>query len=282
MKLNLLPTYVGRGRQLFLSIFIGIVMVIVSTGMSVSMIVNSKSQLERVKAQADAWKKPVDAAAAYAMKAEPIVAPVKDLVRNIKLAKAMEDHNPKYALFYDSTFPYIPGFFRITSIQATPNDASSVTLTMTGVIKTHQQYVDLMLALLRIPGATTISRSGFQPAQPFVGGVTATDQDPVTRVPGKPVLPKDRLQQLDVLIASGGVQGFQESGNFGTGIPGERGPMPGYQLVTVTVQVPGNLTTPNPRATLAASAGGGGGAVLVRGNRPGGGGGGGGAAGGAG
>ena len=144
---------------------------------------------------------------------------------------------------------------------AQPIDAGTVTLTMTGVIKTHQQYADLMLALLRIPNSGAVSRSGFTATFPIVPNVTAADPNPSTREPNKPVLPKDPLQRLDALIASGGVHAFKPTGGFGSGVQGPRGPMPDYQLVTVSVVLPGALQTPNPRSTLSVG-GAGGGATL--------------------
>ena len=265
MKLNLLPTYVGSGRQLLVGIIIGLILLLGSSAMSVMMVADSTKQLQKVKDQANSYDKPVSDAIAYAAKADEVVAPLRDIVRNINLADAMNKHNPVFPAFYDSMFPYIPGFFRITNIDARPNDASTVTLTMTGVIKTHQQYIDLMLALLRIPGATTVSRSGFTPAEPFLPPISEDDQHPSLRKPDEAPLPKDPLDRLNAMIARGGVSGYKNQGNFGDAEPGPRGPMPNYQIVTVTVQVPGNLTTPNPRAALAAGGGGGGGAVVVSG-----------------
>lgn len=264
MKLNLLPTYVGSGRNLFLGIVIGLVLLLGSSAMSVMMVSDSNKQLQKVRDQANSYKQPVDEAVAYAAKAEEVVAPLRDIVRNINLAKAMNEHNAVYPAFYDSVFPYIPGFFRITSIQGLPNDSSNVTLTMTGVIKTHQQYIDLMLAMLRIPGAKTVSRSGFKPAEPFLPAITEDEQNPSLRKPDESPLPKDPLERLNAMIARGRVTGYQNQGNFGDPEPGERGAMPDEQIVTVTVQIPGNLQTPNPRAALGAT-GPGGGAVVVRG-----------------
>src|SRR2546430_13626538 len=66
---------------------------------------------------------------------------------------------PRSTLFPYTTL-FRSQFFRINSITATPNDANTVTVTMNGVIHTAQEYADLMLALLRIPGAQAVSRSG--------------------------------------------------------------------------------------------------------------------------
>jgi len=271
MKLNLLPTYVGRGRQIVLFIVIGVLMIFVSLGVSVSMVVRAQKDLDNAKAQALAFDKPVQDAINYSNKVDEIMQPLPILVRNVELAKAMDAHNSVYPEFYKSMFPYIPGFFRITNVQATPNDANNVTLRMTGILKSREQYRELLLALLRIPGATSVVRSGFTaPGTPFLPNITEPDQDPDIVQPDKPILPKDQLQRMDVLIANANRRDPPPAGLWGLGGDGERGPMPKYQAVTVAVTVPGKLQTPNPSATLGVTGAGGGG-----GGRGGGGGGGG-------
>lgn len=268
MKLNLLPTYVGKGRQVFVAFFFGIVLTLVCAVISFQMIHSSKEQLDKAKEQSDSYDKPVAAAIAYAAAADNVAKPLGEIIRDTKLANAMMDHNDKYPIFYNHIFQYIPNFYRITSMQAVPESADRVTLTLTGVIKTHEQYAELMLAMLRIPGSGPVTRSGFTPTFPFVPNVTAQDPNPTTQQPNEPVLPKNPLSRLDALIAQGGVHQFKPTGNFGSGAPGERGPMPDSQVVTMIVSLPGDLRTPDPRATLTVL-GGGGGPVLVRGGKAG-------------
>jgi hypothetical protein len=265
MKLNLLPTYVGKGRLVYLAFFVGIVLTLVSAAISFQMIHSSKAQLDKVKEQAGEYEKPVNDAVAYAAAADNVVRPLGEIIRDTKLANEMDKHNSVYPAFYDKIFPYIPSFYRITSMQASPVSPDHVTLTLTGVIKTHQQYADLMLAMLRIPGSGPVTRSGFTPTAPFVPNVTAGDPNPSTLQPNEPALPKDPLQRLNALIGSGGVHQFRPTGNFGSGQPGERGPTPDEQVVTMIVTLPGQLQTPNPRSSL--TVGGGGGPVLVRGGK---------------
>jgi hypothetical protein len=263
MKLNLLPTYVGKGKQLTLAIVFGVMLIAASAGATVVMISNANSQLERVKEQANAYVKPIDDAIEHASKAATIIAPLQDVVRNINLAKAMTAHNPKYPDFYNSMFPMIPEFFRVTNMQVSPTDGQTVTLRMTGVLKTEEQYRDLMLALLRIEGARTITRSGFTRKTTFLPGVSEVDQNPVAPKLGEDPLPKDPLQRMGALIARANEGPFVAPRGYGGG-PGERGAMPDHQEVTVTVllQHPKyNLLVPNPSATLGVGAtrGGGGG-----------------------
>ncbi len=264
MKLNLLPTYVGKGRQVFVAFFFGIVLTLVCSAVSFQMIHSSKTQLDKVKEQAGEYEKPVADAVAYAAAADNVVKPLGEIIRDTNLANAMTEHNDHYPKFYNSIFKYIPSFYRITSMTALPVDAGHVNLTLTGVIKTKQQYADLELAMLRIPNSGPVIRSGFTPTAPFLPNVTAADQNPGIQQPNQPVLPKDPLQRLNSLIASGGVHPFNPTGNFGSGQKGQRDAMPDYQVVTMNVTLPGDLQTPNPHATLTVS-GGGGGPVLVRG-----------------
>lgn len=268
MKLNLLPTYVGRGRRLGMSIVISVIMVLGSVGMALAMKTDSEKQLAKVKDQAASYEKAVQAAAAHAAKAEGVVQPATNFIRYTNLAIAMNEHNAKYPnfydyLLYDQSIPKIPSFFRITSVTASPVDPQTVSVVMTGILKTHQQYVDLMLALLRIPTVQTVSRSPFSNPQPFTGPVTESDQIGQTIKPNQTPLPKDPLDRLDAMIARGAVTEGGDT-DFAKLDQGERGPMPGYQLVTVTLTMQGSLQTPNPRATLGGAAGGGGATLLGR------------------
>ena len=261
MKLNLLPTYVGKGKQLTLAIIFGVMLIAASVGVTVVMISNANQQLDKVKTQANQYDKPVQDAMDHAAKAAQVIAPLHDVVRNINLANAMLDHNKVYPDFYTGIFPQIPDFFRVNSVTATPVDGNTVNLRLVGVLKTQEQYRDLLLGLLRMKGAQTVTRSAFTPKFAVLPGVTATDQNPQIPDPDQPDLPKDPLQRLDALIASGQQRAFVPAPGYG-GDPGERGPMPDYQLITVTVVLTGyNLLTPNPSATLGVSTspGGGGG-----------------------
>jgi len=264
MKLNLLPTYVGKGRQLTVAIVFGVMLIAASAGITVVMISNANQQLDKVKTQAAQYDKPVQDAIDHADKAAQIIAPLQPVVRNINLANAMLQHNPVYPDFYSQIFPQIPDFFRINNIQANPIDANTVNLRMVGVLKTQEQYRDLLLTLLRMKGAQTVTRSAFTPKFSILPGVSETDQNPEVPDPDQPNLPKDPLQKLDALIASGQQKAFVPAPGYG-GDPGERGPIPDYQLITVTVVLQGyDLQTPNPSATLGVAS------TAVAGGRPGG------------
>lgn len=279
MKLNLLPTYVGKGKQMTLAVVFGVMLIAASAGVTMVMISDANHQLAKVKEQAQQYEKPVDAAIEYAAKAQPIIDQVKDVVRNTNLAVAMQEHNKVYPDFYNKILPTIPDFFRVTAIQANPanaNDPTAVNLRMTGVLKTEEQYRDLMLALLRIKGAQTVTRTGFTPKFSVLSGVSKDNPNPKAPPPGEAALPQDPLERLDALIARGRPQRSSPARGYGDE-PGERGPMPDYQQVTVSVVLKDpeyQLMTPNPTQTLGVGGGRGGGVGGgARGRRGGGGGG---------
>lgn len=251
MKLNLVPTYVGKGRQLAVAIVFGAMLFAISIGITTVMISDANRQLAKVKEQAQQFDQPVQAAIDYSNQAQPILTNLHDVVRNINLAQAMQKHNSVYPDFYASIFPYIPDFFRVVNIQANPKDDHSVTLRITGELKGQEQYRDLMLAMLRIKGAQTVTRTPYAPDFSLLPGVTADNQNPVTPPLDSRALPTDPLDRLDFEIASGREVPFTPKGYGGE--PGPRGPMPGYQEITVTIDLVDasyNLMTPNPSATL--------------------------------
>ena len=265
MKLNLLPTYVGKGKQLTVAIVFGVMLMAACAGLTSVMISDAHQDLAEAKTKATQYDKSIDDAIAYSGKAEEIITPLTTVVRNINLGNAMLDHSHVYPDFYNKMRPYIPDFFRITNEQATPTDNQTVTFRVTGELKSQEQYRDLMLALLRIPGAKTVTRSGFTPKFAILPGVTEQDQSPVAPKPGEAALPKDQLERMNALIASGAEKAFTPAKGYG-GDPGERGPTPEEQEITATILLQDpqyNLLTPDPSATLGVgsttAAGGGGG-----------------------
>ena len=111
MKLNLLPTYVGKGRQVVLALFVGVILIVVSAAFSFTMITNSHRQLAQVQAQAHDYEGPVNSAKEYAEKADNVVAPLKEITRDINLAIAMNAHND---VFLSSTTRSSP-IFQVSS-----------------------------------------------------------------------------------------------------------------------------------------------------------------------
>jgi len=250
MKLNLLPSHVSKGKSVQGAIIAALVIFVASLVATGAMIAISNSKLTKATQLASDWETPAKNAVDTSAKADVIIAKATPLIINSNLAMEMQKHNAVYPAFYNRILPYIPSFYRISSLSATPMSADSVTVSMAGVLKTHQQYADLMLALNRIPGVQTVTRSGYQVAYQIVPALSEQDQKGIAVKPGETALPDNPLDRLEALIARGGTTGYVGSGGFGSGQPGFRGAMPDWSTVRVTVVLPGNLQTPNPRQTL--------------------------------
>lgn len=255
MKLNLLPTTVSRGSGARAGILIAVIMIAVSVFASVTMAGKAQDQLKRAQANVAVMKAPSDQAIQTSSDADKILTTAAGPELNLQLAKAMTEHCSAYPDFYDEVKKYIPAYFRINSLNATPIDANSCTLTMQGVIGSFRQYATLMLVMLRIPGAQAVSRSGYQLTDVVVPGLERDDQVGRATKQGDPRLTDDALQRLDAKIASASETHFIGAGGFGVpGSPIVRGATPNEQAITVAVVVSRHLLTPNPRATLSGGA----------------------------
>jgi hypothetical protein len=147
-----------------------------------------------------------------------------------------------------------------------PLTGSDVQLTLTGYLKTPEQYKDLMLALLRIPKAANVSRSGFQTSGQYVPALTPDDQTGRPIKAGEQPVPDDPIRRLEYYQAQGSISGYTGVGGFGQGPETTaRGAMPDYSTVTVTVTFPfeypsknpvyKGLQAPDPSATLRSAGG---------------------------
>ena len=251
MKLNLLPTYVGKEKAARSAILLSAVLAIAGIGASVFMITSSRDARRKSEEDMVSWQARAAAAVAESKKADLIVQNARVLILNTNLATAMNKHNFDYIDLYNTVRKYVPGFFRLTSMSAQPAGEDSV-VTLQGVIQTQQQYADLMLALLRIPGAKSVTRSGYQIVEQIVPNLTEGSQNgrPIDR--GSAPIPDDPLARMDQLMNQPRRDGFLNQGNFGLDAPTvAKGAMPDWSLITVSVVVPKNIQTPNPRATLA-------------------------------
>lgn len=252
MKLNLVPTYVSKEGQSRNSVAIAVVLAVIGIAAAVVMIVFSGQTLAAAKSKEAEQRTRAEQADTQSKKADAMMASehAKALATNVSLADAMEKHSTVYPDIYDKVIGYIPPYFRITSMSAAPAGEGTCIITLSGVISTYQQYADLMLALLRIPGATNVSRAGYQLDAEYVPSLTPEDQAGRPIKPGQQNLPDDPLARLSALESQGSYSGYTGVSNFGGDPDLTRGPMPGSSLVTVTVTIPGNLMTPDPRATL--------------------------------
>jgi hypothetical protein len=256
MKLNLLPTYVSKEKQGRFAVVGAFLLAVVGLAGMMFMIRTSREAVQREQDRINAAKPDADRAAATSKQADQVMDQAKGLILNMNLAEAMNSHSKVYPELYDEVRQYIPGFFRISSLAAAANGPDSVTVTMTGYLKTFQEYADLMVALLKIPGAVAVSRSGFQLNDPMVPNLVPEDQTARPIRPNEPHIPDNPLDRLDLQIAQASITGFQNAGNFGSNdFPMVRGAMPNQSTVTVAVVIAGkNIQTPDPRATLAGAA----------------------------
>lgn len=252
MKLNLLPTKYEASDKSKTAFGVMILLTLAGLIVAIFLIVTSKGALQSaMDREADARTR-AQQLATESSKADSYAAntDVLSVARNISLAKAMASHNGVYPALYDKVRLYIPSFFRVTSMSASPIDDSNCTVNLTGVISSYQQYADLMLALLRIPGAKGVSRTGYVLNEPYIPNLTQTDQTGRPILPGQSNLPDDPLNRISLLQGQAKAPGYSQSGNFGGDSSLTRGATPDESLITVQVTFPYNLMTPDPEATI--------------------------------
>jgi hypothetical protein len=260
MKLNLLPTHVSKESATKVAWMATGIMSIAAVAAGIFAVGYSSTKLSEAKKRDDDAKPAYQAALDTSKKADDIMASSVVIDRNVKLAKAMNEHNTKYPDLFQEVLRYVPSFFRVNSISAAPLGADQCTVTMQGVMQSYQQYADVMLAMLRIPGATNVTRAGFTDGRATVPSLSEQDQVGYPVKPGEPPLPSDPRARLDELVAraSNPPTGFQNIGGFGQPVD-QKGAMPDWSLTTITVTLGRNIQTPNPRATLTSQGGAGGG-----------------------
>lgn len=252
MKLNLLPSNVSKGASGKTAVVISTLLFLGSVAFSIGMSVTSSKALAHNKAQVEEMRTRADAVVKTSEQAVDIIKQSDQIIRNTSLANAMIKHNAVYPDFYNRFLKYIPPFFRIISIQATPIDGSSCTVQMQGVLNTYEQYADLMLALMRHPKATSIARSGIQTNDLIVPALNQTDQIGTPIKSGESQVPSDPMARLDYYMARGKSSGYNGVGSFGTG-DGPRTAAQGYSLISVSMVIQEGLQTPDPRQTINAS-----------------------------
>lgn len=195
MKLNLLPVTVSRGAKTR-SAWVVTSLIIAGCAVGCFLIITAgegalkDANAELAQAQPDAVN-----ALAMSNEADQKILEATPYLRNTGLAKSMLAHNRAYPDLYAKVFRYIPPFFRINSITATSAGPDTAQITMFGTLHSHQQYADLMLALLR-PGSDVISvsRSGFISEDLVVPPIDTTDQVGRAKKPNDPSIPSDPLE----------------------------------------------------------------------------------------
>lgn len=270
MKLNLLPTHVSKEGQSKIAWIVMAVMSIASVGAGIFFVAQSNNELNAAKERDQNFKPYYDKVVATANRADEIMANSVGINRNIRLADAMDKHNDVYPSLYKEVLNYCPSYFRVLSISAVPLDDKACTVTMQGVIQTYQQYADIMLAMLRIKDAVNVTRAGFTDTRSVVPALNEGDQLGSPVKPGETNLPSDPQARLEELVnrASQAPTGYQGINGFGDNSE-QKGAMPNWSQITITVTLARNIQTPNPRATLTSQGGAtpsGGGASPQQGN----------------
>lgn len=237
MKLNLVPKHVAKGGQGLIAAAIGVVVAVVGIGAAVILISSASGRLATAKEAYSGKLAEANRVVETAAEADVIAQKATEIVRNQKLAEAMLNKNTAYTNLYRGVLGYVPDFFRPTSISAVPNGEAEAIITMAGRISSFQQYADLMLALMKIPGAKSVTRNGYNVNGPFVPAVSETDPNAVVIKRNDQPMPNDPIERMNRVIAdaSNAPSGFLGTGSFGNEDPGQRGAMPGDSEVTVSV-----------------------------------------------
>jgi hypothetical protein len=255
MKLNLLPATVNKGAKARNAVIGSVILVLAGIGASAFMITSSAAELAAVKQQVAETRPRAEKALQTAQQAETIIVQANGVVLNAKLAQAMIKHNDKYPALYNELLDKIPSFFRVTSLRATPIDATSSQITMEGTLETYQQYADLMLALLRFPGTTAVGRNQYVTTEQVVPAITEIDQTARPRRLNEAPIPDDPLERLTYFQAQASTPTYQGVGNYGSPTDDTRFALPDSSLITVTMVVTRDLRVPDVRATLSQSGG---------------------------
>ena len=261
MKLNLLPSHVTRAQGSKGLFVVGLAILLLCGFVTFMMIGQGNEAVIEANAKVAEQEPLVERAMGKSNMADTVISRATGIDRNLKLTAAMMEHNAVYVDLYRDVIDAIPSFYRINSMSAAPTGPNSCTVNLTGVLQTSQQFADLSAALYRMPGVTSVARSGFVDNRMIVPSLTEGDQIGTPVRPGQANLPSDSEERLPALIAraAGSATGFDGT-SFGTDAS-PKSAMLGWSAIAITLQLSGrDIRTPNPRATIdqhSGSAGGG-------------------------
>lgn len=143
---------------------------------------NTSNQLAALKEEQTLKEQEADKVRRTAAQADEIISSAKIVLTNTALVGQIESANIAYPDLYDEVKEYVPSFFRIRSLTAS-SGGENATVVIQGYLRTFQQYSDMMIALLRFPGAVSVGRSGFGPVAPGDEGPFGYNPDTVDRGP---------------------------------------------------------------------------------------------------
>jgi len=186
MRLNLLPKATrtrAAGMPVF---FLMLVLVLLNFAAAWVLKTNTSNELAALKEEQTLKEQEADKVRRTAAQADEIIAGAKIVLTNTALVGQIESANVAYPDLYDELKQYIPAFFRIRSLTASSSgqNGENATVVIQGYLRTFQQYSDMMIALLRFPGAVSVGRSGFGPVAPgdegpFGYNPETTDRGPI-------------------------------------------------------------------------------------------------------
>jgi len=256
MKLNLLPTYVSKeGQQRAFIVLAVLVLLLSIAGAAGLILVSQQKEATAYAAATDpTLRKQYSDAMAFAQRADADILKATDADKHVKLAQAMQEHNTDYVKLYNTVFDYVPSFMRVRSISASGASENQVTVNLTGVIETYQQYADAVLSLLRIPNCVNVVRSGYTVNDRFVPNLTEEDQTGSPIAPGETNLPSDpQLRWQEIINRASSAPdplAFQNVEGFGTNET-DRGIMPGKSEVSFAITLSGmDVRAPDVRGVV--------------------------------
>ncbi|MCG9895718.1 MAG: hypothetical protein MH204_09605 [Fimbriimonadaceae bacterium] len=254
MKLNLLPASVSKEGRSRIFLILSALVLLLSIAGAVILVLAGQQMVAQAQARADEPRDTYSRALGAANAAETVIQTALDPERGIQLHNAMAAHNTAYINLYNRVFDYVPSFMRVRSISATPAGPDAVTVNLTGVCSTFQQYSDAVMSLLRMPGVTNVVRSGYQVRDPYIPPVTEADTLATPIEPGQTNLPTDPLERLEARVNRAASEpdplAFQNVGGFGTEDI-DRGAMADASEVNFVITISGtNLQAPNPRSSI--------------------------------
>ena len=233
MKLNLLPKTVSKNVQSKTMLMVMTILVLVSLVGAFMYNRKLNGDLQSYKDESAQLEANAEKVRQTQKHAEEIIADAAIVLTNSSLVNKIDEANKAYPDLYDEVRKHIPSFYRLRSMEAASHGAESCTVTLTGYLKTFQQYSDIMLSLLRMPGLVSIARAGYNPVAPGNEGPFAYNPDNpergpipgeseviITMVVAKDLTAPDARETLQAAAAGGG------TGGTGGG-PGGRNPAGG-------------------------------------------------------
>lgn len=162
--------------------FLMLVLVLLNLAAAWVLKTNTSNELAALKEEQTLKEQEADKIRKTAAQADEIIASAKIVLTNTALVGQIESANVAYPDLYDELLEYIPSFFRVRSLTAS-SSGENATIVIRGYLRTFQQYSDMMIALLRFPGALSVGRSGFGPVAPGDEGPFGYNPDSADRGP---------------------------------------------------------------------------------------------------